>query len=68
MRIAGEEPELYVLARSRARIDKERAMRKRQLKRLWKRLGVVGHGADDQVTFDEGAPLAEIRRSIMARR
>ena len=30
--------ELYVLAQSRARIDKERAMRRRQLKRLWARL------------------------------
>ena len=31
--------ELYVLAQSRDRIAKERAMRRRQLKRLWKRLG-----------------------------
>jgi hypothetical protein len=30
--------ELYVLARSHARISKERAMRRRQLKRLWGRL------------------------------
>jgi hypothetical protein len=39
VKLLSEEPELYVLARSRARIDKERAMRTRQLKRLWKRLG-----------------------------
>jgi Transposase DDE domain len=32
------EAELYVLARSHARINKERAMRRRQLKRLWSRL------------------------------
>jgi Transposase DDE domain len=32
------EVELYVLARSHARINKERAMRRRQLKRLWSRL------------------------------
>lgn len=31
--------ELYVFARSAARLKKERAMRRRQLKRLWKRLG-----------------------------
>ena len=30
--------ELYVLARSRARVCKERAMRRRQLKKLWARL------------------------------
>jgi transposase len=30
--------ELYVLARSDGRVDKERAMRRRRLKRLWKRL------------------------------
>jgi transposase len=33
-----EEQELYVLAQSRARIDKERAMRRRKLKWLWARL------------------------------
>lgn len=31
--------ELYVLARSHARVCKERAMRRRQLKKLWARLG-----------------------------
>jgi DDE family transposase len=31
-------PELYVLARSKDRVHKERAMRRRQLKGLWKRL------------------------------
>jgi hypothetical protein len=34
-----EAGELYVLAESRDRISKERAMRRRQLKWLWKRLG-----------------------------
>jgi len=33
-----QEPELYVLAQSRARIHKERAMRRRKLKWLWARL------------------------------
>ncbi len=33
-----EGPELYVLAQSQDRVNKERAMRRRQLKGLWKRL------------------------------
>lgn len=33
-----EEDEIYVLARSRDRVHKERSMRRRQLKKLWKRL------------------------------
>lgn len=33
-----ERGEVYVLAQSRDRVHKERAMRRRQLKRLWKRL------------------------------
>src|SRR6266436_4441914 len=35
---SAQEQELYVLAQSRARIDKERAMRRRKLKWLWARL------------------------------
>jgi transposase len=38
VKLLPQEQELYVLAQSRARIDKERAMRRRQLKRLWARL------------------------------
>ena len=33
-----EDGELYILARSDGRVDKERAMRKRRLKKLWRRL------------------------------
>ena len=33
-----DQDELYVLAQSRDRVSKERSMRRRQLKRLWKRL------------------------------
>jgi hypothetical protein len=33
-----QEGELYVLAQSRDRVAKERAMRRRQLKQLWARL------------------------------
>ena len=38
VKLLAEDGELYVLARSRARIDKERGMRRRRLKRLWQRL------------------------------
>src|SRR5690606_28181463 len=34
-----EEGEVYVLTESAARVDKERAMRRRALKKYWKRLG-----------------------------
>jgi transposase len=38
VKVLGEGQEVYVLARSRDRVGKERSMRRRQLKRLWKRL------------------------------
>jgi transposase len=38
VKLLPREGEMYVLAQSRDRIAKERAMRRRQLKRLWKRL------------------------------
>ena len=38
MKLLPQEQELYVLAQSRARIHKERAMRRRKLKWLWARL------------------------------
>jgi hypothetical protein len=38
VKLLPNEQELYVLARSRARVDKERAMRRRKLKWLWDRL------------------------------
>jgi transposase len=38
VKLLGEGKEVYVLARSQDRIGKERSMRRRQLKRLWKRL------------------------------
>jgi len=39
VKLLPQEGELYVLAQSRDRINKERSMRRRQLKALWKRLG-----------------------------
>jgi hypothetical protein len=38
VKLLPQEQELYVLAQSRARIHKERAMRRRKLKWLWARL------------------------------
>ncbi len=38
VKLVERDDELYVLARSEGRADKERAMRRRRLKRLWRRL------------------------------
>jgi transposase len=38
VKLLAQEQEVYVLARSQDRVNKERAMRRRQLKGLWKRL------------------------------
>jgi transposase len=38
VKLLPQDPELYVLVQSQARVTKERAMRRRRLKRLWKRL------------------------------
>ena len=59
--LLSEEQELYVLARSRARIDKERAIRQRQLRRLWKRLGELSamQLSRDQLVMKLGAARAK---------
>jgi hypothetical protein len=52
VKLLSQEGELYVLAKSRDRVAKERAMRRRQLKRLW---------FDEQRNGDHGrtpAPVA----------
>jgi transposase len=41
VKLLAEDGELYVFAESRDRVAKERAMRRRQLKWLWKRLGQI---------------------------
>ena len=38
VKLLPQDPDLYVLAQSRSRVHKERAMRRRQLKSLWRRL------------------------------
>src|SRR4051812_1155112 len=61
VKLLSEEQELYILAQSRARIDKERAMRTRQLKRLWKRLGELSamQLSRDQLVMKLGAARAK---------
>jgi hypothetical protein len=39
VKLLPQDKEVYVLAQSLPRISKERAIRRRQLKKLWKRLG-----------------------------
>src|SRR5271157_857846 len=41
VKLLPQDPDLYVLAQSRSRIHKERAMRRRQLKWLWERLAQI---------------------------
>jgi hypothetical protein len=50
VKLLPQEDEVYVLAQSRDRIHKERSMRQRQLKRLWKRLYQL---RDMQLTRDQ---------------
>jgi len=61
VKLLSEEQELSILAQSRARIDKERAIRQRQLKRLWKRLGELSamHLSRDQLVMKLGAARAK---------
>jgi hypothetical protein len=39
VKLLAREGELYILARSEGRREKERAIRRRRLKNLWRRLG-----------------------------
>ena len=50
VKLLPQDSEVYVLAQSRDRIHKERSMRQRQLKRLWKRLHEI---EDMQLTRDQ---------------
>jgi hypothetical protein len=38
VKLPAQDNEVYVLAQSRNRISKEQSMRRRQMKRVWKRL------------------------------
>jgi transposase len=50
VKLLAQEGEVYVLAQSGARTDKERAMRRRKLKALWQRLGQI---QQQELTRDE---------------
>jgi WD40 repeat protein len=46
VKVLPQEEELYLFAQSQDRLNKERAMRRRQLKALWKRLGQLQQTPD----------------------
>ena len=61
VKLLPQDHEVYVLAKSRDRIHKERSIRRRQLKRLWKRLQAL-RGMDlsrDQLLLKLGAARQE---------
>src|SRR5499426_4709701 len=53
VKLLAQEGELYVLAQSRDRVAKERAMRRRQLKRSWARLKQLSRDAPPRGAADE---------------
>jgi len=57
--------EIYLLARSHGRVQKERAMRRRRLKRLWQRLGALQQQTltRDQLLIKLGAAKKEAGRA-----
>jgi transposase len=61
VKLLAKEGELYVLARSRDRVAKERAMRRRQLKKLWSRLAELKRMAParDTLLLKLGAAKSE---------
>ena len=60
-----EDGELYVLVRSEGRLHKERAMRRRRLKKLWRRLGELQRQSNgrDQLMLKLGAARKEAGRA-----
>ena len=65
VKLLAQEGELYILARSQGRWQKERAMRRRRLKSLWQRLQEL-HGQQlerDQLLLKLGAAKAEAGRA-----
>ncbi len=64
-KLLAEDDELYILARSRARILKERGMRRRRPKKLWRRLHELRRQAPrrDQLPLRLGAAKKEAGRA-----
>ena len=61
VKLLEHEGELYILARSAGRVNKERAMRRRRLKKLWRRLGELRKQklSRDQLLLKLGAAKKE---------
>ena len=64
VKLLEQSDELYILAKSSGRLHKERAMRQRKLKRLWKRLHELQHQrlTRDQLLIKLGAAKKEAGR------
>lgn len=65
VKLLATEGEIYLLARSHGRVQKERAMRRRRLKQLWKRLGELQQQTltRDQLLLKLGAAKKEAGRA-----
>jgi transposase len=65
VKLLEQDGELYILARSADRVNKERAMRRRRLKKLWRRLGDLQHQklSRDQLLIKIGAAKKEAGRA-----
>ena len=68
VKLLPQDGELYVLAQSRARIAKERAIRRRKLKWLWKRLNDIAAMELDreELLMKLGAARSKARTPIQA--
>ena len=64
VKLLGQQGELYILARSQGRRQKERGIRRRRLKRLWQRLGELRRQEleRDELLLKLGAAKAEAGR------
>ncbi len=65
VKLLAQEGEVYVLAQSADRVNKERAMRRRRLKKLWRRLGDLRQQklSRDQLLLKLGAAKKEAGRA-----
>lgn len=64
VKLLAQDGELYIFAASRDRVAKERAMRRRRLKKLWRRLDALRHQrlSRDQLLLKLGAAKKEAGR------
>jgi transposase len=66
VKLLAQEKELYLLAQSRQRLSKERAIRRRRLKKLWRRLAQLRqmHLSRDQLLIKLGQAKEEAGRVV----